>query len=190
MVEFSFGIYDSISLPEIDAYGFKALNVGNTRIVGFELTMAGDGAFGSFPVTMAAGYTFMHPVDLDAGDPLNSGGKEFLKYRHRHSAKADAEIRYNRFAFGITMIVNSRMERIDEVFLDPLFGNLILPGFPDYWDEHNEGYFVMDARWICQITSFMEAGLVMKNVFNREYMGRPGDIQPPRNVTLRLAIDF
>lgn len=82
------------------------------------------------------------------------------------------------------------MERIDEVFTDPLFGNFILPGFPDYWDEHNKGYFILDVRSNYQFTPVINAGLVMKNILNREYMGRPGDIQAPRNITLRLSFDF
>ena len=190
MIEFTFGIHDSIANPTIDDYGFKALNVGNSRIMGLELTLAGEGTFGPIPVFLAAGYTFMHPVDLEMADTLNSEGGNFLKYRYRHSAKTDAEMRYKRFTLGFTIIINSRMERIDEVFLDPLYGNLILPGFPDYWEEHNKGTFVLDARWSCQITYFLKAGLVMKNIFNREYMGRPGDIQPPRNVTLRFCFEF
>ena len=190
MIEFNFGIYGPGPTPTLDDYGFKALNVGNTRIVGFEVSVAGEGKAGSLPLALIAGYTFMHPVDLHAKDSLGSGPGNILKYRQRHSVKADAELQYRRFILGATMVFNSRMEKIDEVFLDNLFGNLILPGFPDYWDENNRAVFIADARCIFAITSSVKSGLVIKNIFNREYMGRPGDIQPPRNITLRLSLDF
>jgi len=82
------------------------------------------------------------------------------------------------------------MDRIDEVFTDPLFGNIILPGFPEYWDENNKAYAVLDARVLCNITRNLNVGLILKNTLNKEYSARPGDIQAPRNITLRLTADF
>jgi outer membrane cobalamin receptor len=190
MIEFIFDVHDSITFPSIDDYGFKALNVGDTRIVGFEISLTGEGSIGPIPLMLMTGYTFIHPVDLNVASASDPDGMDFLKYRHRHSVKADAELQFKKLSSGITAIMNSRMERIDEVFLDPLFGNLILHGFPDYWDEHNKGYFVLDARCNYQFTPVIKAGLVIKNILNREYMGRPGDIQAPRNITLRLSFDF
>jgi iron complex outermembrane receptor protein len=183
MIEFNFGIHgpDTTGGPTIDDYGFRALNIGDTRITGFELSLAGEGRVRKTALALMAGYTFMHPVDLES---------EILKYRYMHSFKFDTEMAYRRMVWGITMVANSRMESIDEVFLNPLYGNLILPGFPDYWEEHHTGYWVIDARFIYRVTSFLKAGLAGKNLFNREYMGRPGDIQPPRNLTLRLSFDL
>jgi hypothetical protein len=82
------------------------------------------------------------------------------------------------------------MKRIDDVFTDPLFGNIILPGFPSYWEENNKGYAVLDVRVLCNITAIFRIGLILKNALNKEYLGRPGDIQAPRNITLRLTADF
>jgi outer membrane receptor protein involved in Fe transport len=82
------------------------------------------------------------------------------------------------------------MTRIDAVFLDPLFGELILPGFPAYWAEHNTGYSVLDGRFMVDIRKNLNIAFLVKNIFNREYMGRPGDIYPPRNLTLKLNISF
>jgi iron complex outermembrane receptor protein len=192
MIEFLFDIYqvDSLAPPGLDDYGFMAQNVGNARITGAELTIYGSGGIGNFPFSLMAGYTWLHPVDLDAADTTGEGNTLYLKYRYRHSLKADAEISYSRFSLGFTLVVNSRMERIDDVFLDPFFGDFILPGFPDYWKEKNRGYAVLDARVLCNITPYLRVGLILKNALNREFMGRPGDIQPPRNITLRLTADF
>jgi len=180
MIEFVFDIYQIDSLP--DEFGFMARDVGNARIMGLELTLYGNGEVGRFPLSLMAGYTFMDPVDLDASD--------ILKYRNRHSLKSDAQLKYKRFTAGFTFVLNSRMERVDEVFTDPVYGNFILPGFPDYWDENYRGNVELDARVLCNITEIFSAGLIVKNVLNRENMGRPGDIQPPRNITLRLTAEF
>jgi len=192
MIEFVFDIYqtDSLTPPGLDDYGFMAQNVGNGRIMGVETTLYGYGEIGSLPVTLMAGYTLIDPVDLNVADTVPDSDSRFLKYRYRHSLKTDAEIKYKRFAFGFTLVVNSPMKRIDEVFTDPLFGNIILPGFPAYWEKKNNGYTVLDARVLCNITPFLRVGLILKNALNKENMGRPGDIQPPRNITLRLTADF
>ncbi len=190
MIEFLFDQYYADSLTGLDAYGFMAQNVENARITGLELTLYGNGELGSFPVSLMAGYTYIYPLDLNAADTVGDNSARFLKYRFRHSLKSDVEMKYKRFTLGCTFEFRSRMERIDEVFTDPLFGNIILPGFPEYWEENNKGYAVLDARVLCNITPFLSAGLIVKNMLNKEYMGRPGDIQPPRNITLRLTADF
>jgi iron complex outermembrane receptor protein len=192
MIEFSFGRYLP-DIPGLGAYGFKAWNLENSRIMGAELCLYGNGKIRNVPVSLMAGYTYMYPVDLNAADSAGGNGTDFLKYRYQHSVKSDAEVSFWRFALGCTFIYNSRMERIDDVFTDntvPPVGNLILPGFPGYWEENNTGYAVLDARMLCNITSFLSAGLIVKNILNTEYMGRPGDIQPPRNITLRLTAEF
>jgi len=192
MIEFNFGLYspDSVTIPSFDYVGFKALNVGNARITGFESTIVGEGSIYNLPLTLMAGYTFIVPVDMNvegAGDP---GEEEFLKYRYRHSVKADIETQFKGFTLGYTLIFNSRMESIDEVFLDPLFGERILPGFPAYWENHNKGYIVMNARLLYELTQFMNLGLIAKNLLNKEYIGRPGDIRPPRNIALQVSFKF
>jgi len=190
MIEFTFGVYPPPGqIPTFDDIGFKALNVGNARITGIDLSMGGSGDLFSLPVSLTAGYTYIYPIDLNLPDSARAEDK-FLKYRNRHSAKADIEMKYKRLTAGFTFIYNSRIENIDAVFLDPLFGELILPGFPDYWLEHNNGYTVFDSRLMFDISKHISLGLIMKNIFNNEYMGRPGDIYPPRNITLKLSFNF
>jgi iron complex outermembrane receptor protein len=82
------------------------------------------------------------------------------------------------------------MENIDEVFLDPIFGEMILPGFPDYWAQNNKGYTIMNARILYDVAAFLNVGLILRNLTNTEYMGRPGDIRPPRNITFQLTFRF
>jgi iron complex outermembrane receptor protein len=190
MIEFVFDVYGPDSVPGLDDYGFKALNVGNARIAGFEVSMYGSGEIGPISLNLMAGYTWLDPVDKDAADTAADRSSATLKYRYRHSLKSDAELAYGRFSVGLTFVLNSRMDRVDEVFVDPFFGNAILPGFPEYWKEYNRANPLFDARVLCNITPWMTVGLILKNALNREYPGRPGDIQPPRNMTLRLTADF
>ena len=81
------------------------------------------------------------------------------------------------------------MERIDAAFEEPIIGTLeIFPGLKDYRLENNKGYFILDFRVAYQFTSFAKLSLIFKNLLNKEYMGRPGDIQPPRNITVQIMI--
>lgn len=192
MIEFVFDLYqtDTLAPPGLDDYGFKAQNVEDARITGFELTLYGSGTIGKLPLSLMAGYTYIDPIDLNADNTSGDSNSKYLKYRYRHSLKSDVELSVSRYTIGCTFTVNSKMERIDDVFTDPLFGNIILPGFPSYWEENNTGYAVLDARVLCNITPILSAGLILKNALNKEYLGRPGDIQPPRNITLRITADF
>jgi len=192
MIEFNFGVYkpDSVDYPTLEHVGFKALNVGNARITGFETTLVGTGTLFKVPLTIMAGYTYINPIDLNVGEAGDTTENKYLKYRFKHSVKGDIEISPGRFTLGYTIIYNSRMENIDEVFLSPLIGELILPGFPDYWAAFNNGSTIMNARVLYDVTGFLNVGLIMRNINNKEYMGRPGDIRPPRNITFQLTFKF
>ena len=152
---------------------------------GFEIDLTGNGKIGSVPLTLFFGYTFMNPVDLSV-DSVN----QILKYRYRHSVKGDIEINVKRFSTGIALIYRSFMERIDEAFEEKILGMEIFPGLKDYREENNTGAVVVDFRASYLFTSSTRVAFIFKNIFNKEYMGRPGDIQPPRNITLQVMIKF
>ena len=82
------------------------------------------------------------------------------------------------------------MINVDEVFLDPLIGNILLPGFPDYWEENKPAYSLLDLRLGWNITEMIRITCILNNAFNVEYLGRPGDIGRPRNITLQLRLNF
>jgi len=191
MIEFTFGIYKPDTVPfDIRKHvGFMALNVGNARISGIDLSLGGTGNFFGTPLSLLVGYTYILPLDLNVPDSVNIEDR-YLKYRNIHSVRADAESKYKRFGLGFTFVYNSKIKNIDAVFLDPLFGNIILPGFPEYWAMHNKGYAVLDGRLMIDITKNLNLAFLVKNIFNKEYMGRPGDIYPPRNLTLKLSASF
>lgn len=190
MIEFTFGLYlpDSVLIPDLRYVGFKALNVGKARITGTEVLVNLTGETEHLKFNFQGGYNFNLPVDLNI--QKTDSTSNILKYRYRHSVKGDAGISYKKWSTGITLVHNSFMERVDEVFTDPLFGNLILPGYPAYRQEHQKGYTVVDWRLACQIFPACRLSATLKNLFNVEYMGRPGDIRPQRSCTLQFYMRF
>ena len=188
MIEFTFGIYkpDSVEYPSLSDVGFKSLNVGKARINGVDITLSGGSKAGKFNTTFFIGYTYMNPVDLTS-DTLENN---ILKYRYRHSVKGDVTLGYGRFSLGINMIYRSFMERIDPAFEEKIFGMEIMPGLKEYREENNKGAVIFDLRLAWQLTKAANLAFTGKNIFNKEYMGRPGDIRPPRNYALQLMVKF
>jgi iron complex outermembrane receptor protein len=194
MIEFTFGVYppNPDDIPTFDDVGFKALNIGTARINGAEGTLSAAGKAGPLGLQFSAGYTYMNPVDpslLDSAEVVNMDG-HILKYRRRHLLKGDLEASVWKIFAGINLQYNSRMINVDEVFLDPFIGNLLLPGFPQYWKDHATGYSVIDFRLGWNITEMIRITALLKNALNIEYLGRPGDIGQPRNITLQLRLDL
>jgi iron complex outermembrane receptor protein len=82
------------------------------------------------------------------------------------------------------------MINVDEVFIDPFIGGQLQPGFPAYWEDHDTGYALTDFRAGMNISAWLRLNLLLKNAFNVEYLGRPGDIGPPRSITLQVRLAF
>ena len=186
MIEFVFGIYkpDSAEFPTIDDIGFKSQNIGNARITGIDLGITGSGLIGKLPLTLFAGYTYMNPIDLSS-DTLENN---ILKYRYHHSFKANIDLEVKKFSFGLSTIYRSFMERIDEAFEETILGIEIFPGLKDYRLKNNTGNIVLDLRAAYSFSNSTRLSLIVKNILNREYMGRPGDIRPPRGFTLQFLL--
>jgi iron complex outermembrane receptor protein len=184
MIEYIFGVHQD---PEtgISDRGFKATNIENSRIYGTELALRLSRSFGKMTTSASAGYTFVYPVKLNAYTGQNTG--VYLKYRRKHTAKISLLATADRFEAGIDVYARSRTLNIDDVFLNPLTREEILPGFYDYWEEHNRGYILLDGSAGFAINPSLKVSLAVKNITNTEYMGRPGDIQPHRNFSIRLS---
>jgi outer membrane receptor protein involved in Fe transport len=194
MIEFTFGVYppDPDAVPTLEDVGFKALNIGTARINGIEGTLSANGKAGPVGLRFSGGYTLMNPVDpslLDSAEIVEVDG-QILNYRRRHLVKMDLGAEYRNIFGGFNLQFNSRMINVDKAFLDPFIGNLLLPGFPTYWEEHATGYTVMDFRLGWKISQMFRVTALLRNAFNVEYLGRPGDIGPPRNFTLQLRLDL
>ncbi len=181
MIEYIFGLY-----PE--GLGFQATNIEQATIYGAEIEMGLNEKFGDLKTDFSAGYTYIYPVEYNSFDNKNT--EVYLKYRRKHSLKTSLNAELKRFNFGLVFYVRSKILNIDDVFLNPVSRETILPGFFDYWGNHNNGYFLADGNIGFRITGKMDISFAVKNITNTEYMGRPGDIQPHRNCSIRLTGKF
>ncbi len=185
MMEFTFGIYqpDSVPYPTLEHLGFKSLNTGNARISGVDVSISGHGRPGKINIEFFTGYTYMDPVDLSP----DTSGQIMLKYRHHHAVKGDISVEYRDFSAGITCVYTSYMERIDAAFEEEIFGQEILPGLKEYREKNDQGAVIVDLRLGWQISTNSHIGFFIKNLFNVEYMGRPGDVQAPCSLSLQYV---
>lgn len=210
MMEFNFGVH----LPEdstvsqvsnvIDYLGFKSINVGRARINGIDISLMGEGKFGNLSSRFMLGYTYMNPIQVKPDSVIManiSGPTQTLKYRYRHSGKFDMEATYRRISLGTTVLYNSFMQNVDEVFenskpTENIFGQIfeLGTGIPSsvsrYREKYNKGTLIWDLRLAIQLRKEIKAALVVKNVMNAVYAERPAIISPPRNFTLQLSVDL
>ncbi len=187
MIEYLFGIYPDPATG-IFGLGFKSDNVEQSRVYGYELEVMMKRTAGELTTTLSGGYIYMYPVEYD---PVTHRNKDvFLKYRRKHSAKLNIENRYRKLVFGSGMYLRSPILNIDKVFLDPATRENFLPGFYEYWTNDNKTYFLMDADIGYDLTDHFSLSVVVKNLTNTEYMGRPGDIRPQRSFGIRVSGKF
>lgn len=187
LIEYIFSNYPD-PVTGIFDFGFQATNVEQSRVYGYEIEFSLNRNYGNLNLTASGGYTYIHPVEYN--QMTRQASDIYLKYRRKHSAKLSIDASYRKFELGSGFYARSKILNIDDVFLNELTREQILPGFYDYWLEHNTGYFMMDGNLRYYINKEITVSLAIKNITNTEYMGRPGDIQPHRNVSLRLSGSF
>jgi len=180
MTEFSF-----VQRP--GKVGFQSQNVGDVDIKGFEINIIGRSKLGSVPINILSGYTFINPTYIDFENNeavINSINmvdgelKNILKYRNKHNFKIDVEASLSKLSIGTAVNYTSSMETIDALL--GLFGQI-----SQYRDFNNDGFLKWDARISYQL-KFAKLSLVGDNLLNTEYTLRPGLLEAPRNVSMRL----
>lgn len=191
MMEFTFGSYDPTMTTSPYGLGFQSQNIGNTRIKGIDLSIMGQGKMGPINVNLLLGYTYIDPIQTDfnlAKDTAinNSAKTNILKYRYRKSGKADIELGYKKVFTGISVRGNSFMENVDGIFEKEYF----FPGVKKYRADHNQGDYIFDYRISYQLNKTAKISFIINNMFNREVMGRPMDIQAPRVYAFQLTVKF
>lgn len=187
LIEYPFGSFPD-PVTGVTGLGFRADNVEHSRVYGYEMEFILNREINGFNTTLDGGYTYIYPVEFNPATNKNSD--VFLKYRRKHSAKISINTTYKRFDLGLSFYAKSKILSIDDVFLNELTREEILPGFYDYWLSHNSGYFLMDGNLAFNINEILVLSLAIKNITNTEYMGRPGDIQSQRNFSLRFSGKF
>ncbi|MCD4768861.1 MAG: TonB-dependent receptor [Bacteroidales bacterium] len=187
LIEYVFGIYPDPVTGEF-GYGFRPVNIQNSRVYGAEVEFMLNRNIGRLNTTLRGGYTYMYPVEYNAVTNKNTG--DYLKFRRKHSAKISLSTIYRKMEFGMNIYIQSKILEIDDVFVNPLTRETILPGFYDYWTENQSGHFVMDFQTGYRLNSRYSFSFSVKNLTNTEYMGRPGDIMPHRYYSLQFTGRF
>jgi outer membrane receptor protein involved in Fe transport len=204
MTEFTFGLYkpDSITVlqttnPDTINYfynwvGFQAQNAEQAFIGGAEFSFNSMGKIGEVDLTTLIGYTYMYPISLNKDSlyklSFSDPSTNMLKYRFNHMAKADIQGTYKAFSVGVSSRYNSYMRNIDRVFEDGVLGQELLVGMANYRSVFNKGVAVFDARFGYQINEAFKVNFIANNLFNKEYVSRPGDVQAPRNFILQMQL--
>ena len=218
MMEFSFAQWfpNPPGQFNIENYGFKSLNVGETQISGLEISCNGRGNINNnLVLNLLAGYTYMDHFSLTpdevyaegANGPItytnSSSDPDLLKYRYNHIAKIDAEMIYKNASFGCSFRYNDYMKNIDHIFTtiainDGLIvehnGELVtviepvIPGINESRKNAENGDFIIDCRLGYQVNENMKFGLIINNLLNREYMTRPATMMSPRTFAMQLAL--
>jgi len=187
MIEYIFSIYPD-PVTGIPGYGFKASNVEQSRITGYEIEIFLNAPAGPLSNTINGGYTYISPLQYNENTHKSTG--VYLKYRRKHSASINISSSWKKIELGLGFYAKSKILNIDDVFLNPATRESVLPGFYDYWTGHNKGYISMDGFAGFKMTDHLTISFMVKNLTNEEYMGRPGDIQPQRFFSLRISGNY
>ncbi len=186
MIEYLFGIYADVNGDF--GFGFRAANIEAARVYGYEIEWMLHRQTAKYSHQLSGGYTYSYPAEFNLYNGKNTG--DYLKYRRKHSLKINYDLTYSRLLAGATFTYRSKMLRIDDVFLNELTREGLLPGFYHYWQTQNKGHATIDLQLGWKLTQALKLSGVVRNFTNSEYMGRPGDIQPQRQYLLRLSGDF
>lgn len=177
---------------------FRAVDVGDTEIKGAEVSIAGRGKlFGDWQLGILTGYVYTEPRYLEFDSKAEVGTTAYnnynnsslktdniLKYRPRHSFKADIELTKGAFSLGVESFHNSNVEAVDAIFL------LIIKGLITFREEHNTGYWLNNVRASYTFADKVKFSLLFNNIFNEEYSVRPGLLEAPRNLMVRVDYKF
>ena len=100
-----------------------------------------------------------------------------------------AEITYkNKYILGSSVRYNDFMKNIDKVFTDEWLNQELIPGINEAREKFKNGDIVFDLRLGYQMDKNSKLSLIVNNLFNREYMSRPADMQPQRTIAVQLSL--
>ncbi len=224
MIEIMFGTFgdpvpNSPIALERAGLGFSFQNIGETLILGGEITVQGTGSIGKVPLTILAGYTYTQSRSLNWEDELTlydvrgdvlstfptrvngeytysgttSSAKNILKYRNPHVFTLDMQSGYKKFDFGLSIQYKSWTENIDYAFVSPIFAAQY-PAFQeliDYRERYDgRGTTLIGARIFYNITDKASLGIIGNNLLNLTYTDRPGYLGQPINFNARFSYKF
>jgi len=218
-IEYLFGFWDPNPdfLAGDPLAGFKFLNTGKSQVTGFDITLNGTGKIGkNFSMTNILGYNYINPItlepDLIYADNNNlifpqeysfrktsqDTTTNVLKYRFKHTFKADIEFNFKGISIGYTIKYFSKMENLDKAISDfenatKSTGGTLQPiYFNDFYAENNNGNYIHDIRisYAFGKTIVHKFSIVGKNVANSTYSLRPLKIEQMRSIVFQYSLKF
>lgn len=203
MIEFTFWPWlPPIPDEPLANLGFKAVNIGSTKITGVDFVIGGEGKINQdWTLRVLAGYTYTLPITLEPDKVIagNTGtyrrlasdtGTNILKYRYQHLIKTDIELEWKKFSVGVSVRYNDYMRNVDLIFVQEMPGFAVLPGISEARGLNRTGDWITDIRIAYKVTKKLRAQFLVNNVTNHEQMTRPGDLRPPRMFLLQLQYTF
>lgn len=184
MIEYVFGLYPNPISEEFN-FGFRSSNIENSKVYGCETEFLLHRNYKNIHLNIGGGYTYIYPVEINKTN--NSQTNIYLKYRRKHTAKFIFNVGLKKFEIGVNAFFKSKVLNIDNVFLNPLTRENLLPGFYDYWLNNNKGYILADVFLSYRLKGSIKFSFAVKNVGNTEYMDRPGNIMAQRLYSLQLS---
>ncbi len=179
MMEFTFTQIEGVA-------GLQSQNVGDTEIDGYEITVAGKSNLLGIPLTVLGGYSYIDPRYTNYTPELQNASTSdsinVLKYRTKHSFKLDIEAEVYDFTIGVSSRHASHMLAIDRLL--GMQGQI-----EAYRQVNNDGFWLWDTR-VSYKYDDLKLTFLVGNALNEEYTVRPGLLEAPRNVAIRIDYDI
>ena len=183
---------------------FQAMNIGKSRISGFELSTNGEIELAGIPVRLFGGYTYQYAGDLsrdtsqinmsaylenffdsfgDVRDSLVTAGS-LLKYRNSGTFKVDGEADFGHITLGASINKQDYIDEIDWYF------NTLVSGLANFREQFTDGFASIDARLVYKPKDGTSLSFIVSNLKNAIISSRPGIISAPRSFVLRFDYKF
>ena len=219
MMEFSFGKWGADDEGQLFGFGFKSVNIGNSRIQGVEISVAGEGQIGKTKIQLLGGYTYTNPYIEDSYHQYD----EYITYKTEfnpdlgtmdtvavsnpisyHTTSSDTsgvlKYRYKHLAkFDINIERNRTVTGFSLRFnskMDNIDIAFIEPLFDLYlgttsaWNRLNKNCIMVDYRLGYDITEDARISFNIDNIFNTEQSLRPAALSAPRTYSVLLKLLF
>ena len=207
-IEYLFGFWDLESTGS--PWGFKFMNTGKSRIIGIDISQSGKAQLSKHLILKTIiGYNYILPKSMEpdyifATDALGNDytyistsvnpEEDVLKYRFIHTFKGDIEFDFLGFSAGASFKYFSRIENLDKAIEDfenttEAAGGSIQPiKYMDYFENHNNGNFVVDVRLGYSFLVNHKVSIMANNVANRWYSLRPLKAEAMRSIMLQYTL--
>ncbi|MDR1458829.1 MAG: TonB-dependent receptor, partial [Bacteroidales bacterium] len=199
-------------------YGFKFFNTGEARIVGVDLSVAGEAKMGNhLKYSFYFAYTYSNPKVLDTSyvftetsskdynytNTSSNATNQIMKYRLEHVLKVDLDFTFfDCFTVGASTQYYSLMKNVDGFFYTLDRFSSVAPryvvtssspfpfdGLEHYRETHRTGTWIFGLRTSVEMWN-VKLSVIVSNLFNREYSLRPMAPEAPRITTVQLLYKF